>query len=122
LTLHSGDLTPRTRDFSTRAADLKFAEATLKLTLATKHFTADDFTLTLVIFHPLCGQLQGLAGLSSRGAETKCSPGGASPGLSFETIGYSTGKWDGDTLVVDTKGFNGKAWIDQLGNRRMLSM
>ena len=30
-------------------------------------------------------------------------------------FGYSTGKWDGDTLVVDTKGFNGKAWIDQLG-------
>lgn len=30
-------------------------------------------------------------------------------------FGHSTGKWDGDTLVVDTKGFNGKAWIDQLG-------
>src|SRR5438445_5748299 len=30
-------------------------------------------------------------------------------------LGYSTGKWQGDTLVVDTKGFNGKAWIDQLG-------
>jgi hypothetical protein len=30
-------------------------------------------------------------------------------------LGYSTGKWDGDALVVDTKGFNGKAWIDQLG-------
>jgi hypothetical protein len=29
--------------------------------------------------------------------------------------GYSTGKWEGDTLVVDTKGFNGKAWLDQLG-------
>jgi hypothetical protein len=29
--------------------------------------------------------------------------------------GYSTGKWDGDTLVVDTRGFNGKAWLDQLG-------
>jgi len=29
--------------------------------------------------------------------------------------GYSTGKWDGDTLVVDTKGFNGKAWMDQTG-------
>jgi hypothetical protein len=37
-------------------------------------------------------------------------------------FGYSTGKGDGDTLVVETKGFNGKAWIDQLGNRRMLSM
>jgi hypothetical protein len=30
-------------------------------------------------------------------------------------LGYSTGKWDDDTLVVDTRGFNGKAWIDQLG-------
>jgi hypothetical protein len=30
-------------------------------------------------------------------------------------MGYSTGKWDGDTFVVGTKGFNGKAWLDQLG-------
>jgi len=30
-------------------------------------------------------------------------------------FGYSTGKWEGDTLVVDTRGLNGKAWIDQLG-------
>jgi hypothetical protein len=30
-------------------------------------------------------------------------------------MGYSTGKWEGDTFVVDTKGFNGKAWLDQLG-------
>ena len=29
--------------------------------------------------------------------------------------GYSTGKWEGDTLVVDTRGFNGKVWLDQLG-------
>ena len=30
-------------------------------------------------------------------------------------LGYSTGKWDGDTLVVDTRGFNGKTWLDQTG-------
>jgi hypothetical protein len=29
--------------------------------------------------------------------------------------GYSTGRWEGDTLVVDTRGFNGKVWLDQLG-------
>ena len=30
-------------------------------------------------------------------------------------MGYSTAKWDGDAWVVDTRGFNGKAWLDQLG-------
>jgi hypothetical protein len=29
--------------------------------------------------------------------------------------GYSTGKWDGDALVVDSRGFNGRVWLDQLG-------
>ena len=27
-------------------------------------------------------------------------------------LGYSTGRWDGDTLVVDTSGFNDKTWLD----------
>lgn len=27
-------------------------------------------------------------------------------------LGYSTGRWEGDTLVIDTHGFNGKAWLD----------
>jgi hypothetical protein len=30
-------------------------------------------------------------------------------------LGYSVGHWDGDTLVVDTAGFNGKAWLDVAG-------
>jgi hypothetical protein len=30
--------------------------------------------------------------------------------------GYSLGKWDGDTLVVESSGFSGKAWLDQLGH------
>lgn len=31
-------------------------------------------------------------------------------------LGYSTGKWDGDTLVVETSGFNDKTWLDGLGH------
>jgi len=31
-------------------------------------------------------------------------------------LGYSVGHWDGDTLVVESNGFNGKAWIDQSGH------
>jgi len=27
-------------------------------------------------------------------------------------LGYSIGRWDGDTLVVDTAGLNGRAWVD----------
>lgn len=38
-----------------------------------------------------------------------------SPDANPTWFGYSTGKWDGDTFVVDTRGFNGKMWLDQLG-------
>ncbi|HYR85481.1 MAG TPA: hypothetical protein VE422_15445 [Terriglobia bacterium] len=31
-------------------------------------------------------------------------------------MGYSTGKWDGDTLVVDTVGFNDRSWLDAMGH------
>ena len=31
-------------------------------------------------------------------------------------MGYSTGKWDGDTLVVQTVGFNDKTWLDDAGH------
>jgi hypothetical protein len=27
-------------------------------------------------------------------------------------LGYSTGHWEGDTLVIETSGFNGKSWLD----------
>jgi hypothetical protein len=30
--------------------------------------------------------------------------------------GYSIGRWDGDTLVVETVGFNGQTWFDHVGN------
>lgn len=31
----------------------------------------------------------------------------------FEWYGHNTGKWDGDTLVVDRVGFNDTVWLDQ---------
>jgi hypothetical protein len=30
--------------------------------------------------------------------------------------GYSVGKWDGDVFVVDTRGFNGRGWLDTNGH------
>jgi hypothetical protein len=29
-------------------------------------------------------------------------------------LGYSVGWWDGDALVIDTAGFNGKTWLDSV--------
>jgi hypothetical protein len=31
-------------------------------------------------------------------------------------MGRSHGRWDGDTLIVDAAGFNGKAWLDRSGD------
>ncbi len=36
--------------------------------------------------------------------------------------GYSVGHWQGDTLVVDTVGFNGKTWVDNAGHTITESM
>jgi hypothetical protein len=33
-------------------------------------------------------------------------------------LGYSVGKWEGDTFIVDTIGFNDKLWDDSYGNPR----
>ncbi len=32
-------------------------------------------------------------------------------------MGYSVGRWEGDTLVVETIGFEEKTWVDELGHR-----
>ena len=37
-------------------------------------------------------------------------------------MGYSAGRWEGDTLVVETVGFNDKTWLDALGHPRSESM
>ncbi|MBZ5631616.1 MAG: hypothetical protein LAO55_00690 [Acidobacteriia bacterium] len=31
-------------------------------------------------------------------------------------MGYSVGRWEGDTLVVETRGINDKTWLDALGH------
>jgi hypothetical protein len=31
-------------------------------------------------------------------------------------MGYPSGRWDGDTLVIDSKGFNDETWFDRAGN------
>ena len=31
-------------------------------------------------------------------------------------MGYSVGHWEGDTLVVDTRGFNDQSWLDGFGH------
>lgn len=37
-------------------------------------------------------------------------------------LGYSVGRWVGDTLIVDTIGFNDKLWADPYGNPRSEQM
>ena len=31
-------------------------------------------------------------------------------------MGWSVGRWDGDTLVVDVKSLNDQTWFDRAGN------
>src|SRR5579864_4319053 len=36
--------------------------------------------------------------------------------MSPSWLGYSTAHWDGDTLVVETEGFNDRTWLDRVGH------
>ena len=38
------------------------------------------------------------------------------------TLGYSTGHWDGDTLVIEANGFNDKSWLDGGGHFHSASL
>ena len=51
--------------------------------------------------------------------ESRCLPRGIPKADAFDThkiMGYSVGRWEGDTLVVESSGFNGKAWLSGRGN------
>src|SRR5438876_1877663 len=37
-------------------------------------------------------------------------------------LGYSVGRWDGDTLVITTTGFNDKGWLDSAGHPQTESL
>ena len=34
----------------------------------------------------------------------------------YEWMGHSIGRWEGDTFVIDTVGFNDATWLDRLGH------
>ena len=41
---------------------------------------------------------------------------GFPPAMTPVWFGYSIGKWEGDTFVVDTQGFNDRSWLDDPGH------
>ena len=41
---------------------------------------------------------------------------GAQKSAADSWMGWSTGHWDGDTLVIDVTGFNDQTWFDRAGN------
>jgi hypothetical protein len=45
-------------------------------------------------------------------ADGRTHPANANPSW----MGYSTARWDGDTLVVETVGFNDRSWLDLMGH------
>jgi hypothetical protein len=51
------------------------------------------------------------------GATRTINMDGKQPDMPVDTwMGYSWGRWDGESLVVETKGFNDSTWLDRSGN------
>jgi hypothetical protein len=50
------------------------------------------------------------------GATRLISMAGANEPPAPSWMGFSRGRWDGDTLVVDVTGFNEDTWFDRAGN------
>ena len=48
--------------------------------------------------------------------------GGSSEAPVDSWMGWSNGRWDGDTLVVEVAGFNDLAWFDRAGNHHSAAM
>ena len=51
-------------------------------------------------------------GAPARSTPTAQTAGRSATGM----VRYSTGKWEGYTLVVETAGFNDKSWLDAMGH------
>ena len=51
------------------------------------------------------------------GSETALADGRPQPPVVVPAwFGYSTGKWEGNTFVVETTGFNDQSWLDDGGH------
>jgi len=72
------------------------------------------------LFLPPCGVLPCSAGCYVfSDSESFASVAGRTahfPQIPTRGVGYSVGKWDGDTLVIERCGFDDRAWLDQDGN------
>jgi hypothetical protein len=44
------------------------------------------------------------------------------PAIAESWMGWSNGRWDGDTLVIDVTAQNGQAWLDRAGNHGSAAM
>ena len=50
------------------------------------------------------------------GAARSINMGKATEAPTDSWMGWSNGRWDGDTLVIDVTGFNDKTWFDRVGD------